>query len=182
MVYIMEFYVDGGCRGNGKPWAIGAAACCLMKRNGNVHASTSRALPRHPVPTNQRAEITAIILALEWALERYDELHSMPDMDIRIFSDSKYAVDCMNTWIYKWVGNGWFNARGCQVANRDLIQEASELDDKVKELGSVTYNWVSRSHNQEADQICNDKLDELENDSENDSDSNYDSDYDSDDY
>ncbi|KAI3328833.1 hypothetical protein F4824DRAFT_506163 [Ustulina deusta] len=56
----MEFYVDGGCRGNGQPGVIGAAANSKWK---------SQHLPRYPTPTNQRAEITAIIIALEWTLE-----------------------------------------------------------------------------------------------------------------
>jgi ribonuclease HI len=34
-----------------------------------------------------------------------------------IFSDSRYAVNCMNKWVYKWASNGWTNARGDEVAN-----------------------------------------------------------------
>jgi len=48
---------------------------------------------------------------------------------------------------------------GYEVANRDLIQLASDLDDRVKELGSVRYIWVPRSENMEADQACNEALD-----------------------
>ncbi|KAI0517763.1 ribonuclease H-like domain-containing protein [Xylaria bambusicola] len=162
MVYVMEFYVDGGCRGNGQPWAIGAAACVLKTRSGlSFHRTVE--LSQYPnLPTNQRAEIAAIIVALKWALEKYQELDSSPRLDIRIHSDSRYAIGCMNEWIFKWVRNGWMNAAGNEVANRDLIEKASDLDDDVKELGSVEYIWVPRSQNEEADEACNDKLDELE--------------------
>ncbi|KAI0423694.1 ribonuclease H-like domain-containing protein [Xylaria sp. FL1042] len=162
MVYVMEFYVDGGCRGNGRPWAVGAAACVLKTRSGSSISQTLR-LPRdEDIPTNQRAEITAIIMALEWALEKYEELNSYPRLVLRIHSDSRYAIGCMDNWIYKWARNGWQNAAGYEVANRDLIEKASDLDDKVKELGSVDYIWVPRSENEEADELCNDMLDELE--------------------
>ncbi|GAW24953.1 hypothetical protein ANO14919_145490 [Xylariales sp. No.14919] len=163
MVYVMEFYVDGGCRGNGTPWAIGAAACVLRTRSSlSFHRTQELSSFYSEVPTSQRAEITAIIMALEWALEKYDELHSSPRLVVRINSDSKYAVGCMDTWIYKWSRNGWRNAAGYEVANRDLIEQASDLDDRVKELGSVDYKWIPRSENEEADELCDEALDEQE--------------------
>ncbi|KAI0444635.1 ribonuclease H-like domain-containing protein [Xylaria telfairii] len=162
MVYVMEFYVDGGCRGNGYQWATGAAACCLMRKGHRFYSHKSVHLPRYPTPTNQRAEITAIILALQWALERFEELDLSPRLDVRIHSDSKYAIGCMTTWVYKWASNGWQNSSGYDVANRDLIEQASDLDDEVKRLGSVTYEWVPREDNQLADRLCNDELDEQE--------------------
>ncbi|KAI0455566.1 ribonuclease H-like domain-containing protein [Xylaria acuta] len=162
MVYVMEFYVDGGCRRNGYSEAMGAAACCLMQRGHGSYFHKSVHLPQDPTPTNQRAEITAIILALRWALEKYEELHSNPSLDVRIYSDSRYAIGCMNTWIDKWVRNGWVNSSGNEVANRDLIEQASDLEEEVMELGSVSYRWIPRSDNQLADRHCNEELDEQE--------------------
>ena len=97
----MRIYTDGGCRRNGQPGAIGAAAAVFQLKWGRQKAWT-RVLPDYPRPTNQRAEITAIILALELALERYRNLDSYPWLDVKIYSDSKYAVNCMNEWIHKW--------------------------------------------------------------------------------
>lgn len=158
----MEFYVDGGCRGNGQDWAIDAAACCMMKGINRGYSYKSEQLPRYPTPTNQRAEITAIIMTLEWALDHYDELHSDPRIVVRIYTDSRYAVGCMKTWIYKWAQNGWVNSAGNEVANRDLIERASDLDDRVTDLGSVSYIWVPRSENKDADRHCNEELNETE--------------------
>ncbi|RYP59774.1 hypothetical protein DL770_010138 [Monosporascus sp. CRB-9-2] len=163
MVYLMKFYVDGGCRGNGQPGSIGAAAAVLTTRGTLIHYKTTH-LPRNSLlglrPTNQRAEITAIILALEWALEKYQELDSDPYLMVKIHSDSRYAIGCMTQWIYKWANNGWVNSSGYDVANRDLIQQASELDDRVKELGEVEYIWIPREQNRAADEYCNEALDE----------------------
>lgn len=69
-----------------------------------------------------------------------------------IHSDSRYAIGCMNQWIYKWCRNAWVNAAGLEVANRDSIQFASDLDDRVKELGDVEYVWVLREENEFADE------------------------------
>lgn len=163
MVYRMDFKVDGGCRGNGQPEAIGAAACCLEIDYGKRYRSkTCRLDDDYTAPTSQRAEITAIILALEWALERYDELEGYPRLEVNIRSDSRYAVDCMTNWIYTWVRNGWTNSRGFEVANRDLIERASDLDDRVSELGSINYIWIPRSENADADALCQQELDEQE--------------------
>jgi ribonuclease HI len=162
MVYIMRFYVDGGCRGNGSASSIGAAAA-VMKKRFNGSEIWTRELPSdwNDPPTNQQAEITAIIVALQVALEKYRKLDGNPRVDLEIFSDSKYAIGCMTNWIYKWSRNGWMNAAGNPVANQDLIREASDLDDDLRELGSVTYTWIPRSENQEADKACNDVLDQM---------------------
>lgn len=161
MPYRMVFNVDGGCRRNGRSDSIGAAACCFQRPYGNRYTYKTRVLDDYPVPpTNQRAEITAIIMALEWALERFDELDGYPSLRVTIKSDSRYAVECMSNWIYTWVQNGWLNSRGREVVNRDLIERASDLDDRVKELGNVEYIWVPREDNVDADERCQEVLDE----------------------
>jgi ribonuclease HI len=160
MVYFMEVYVDGGCRGNGQPGSIGAAAAVFRTKYGKRKTWT-RELPRYPTATNQRAEITAIMLALELVLEKYNELDSYPRLKVKLYSDSRYAIGCMTEWIYKWTQNGWKNAAGYEVANRDLIEEASDLDDRVKRLGDIEYIWIPRSENQEADEACNDAMDDM---------------------
>lgn len=99
-------------------------------------------------------------MALEWALQRYKTLHSNPKLRITIKSDSRYAIRCMTKWIYKWSRNGWRNARGFEVSNRDLIERVSRLDDLVRDLGSVRYVWIPREENKVADELCNQRLDE----------------------
>jgi ribonuclease HI len=157
----MEIYVDGGCRRNGNRSAIGAAAAVRMTRSGK-HFHRKSYLPAWKRPTNQRAEISAIILGLKMALDTNEEMvANNVQLDVTIFSDSKYAVDCMNEWIYKWANNGWINSRGDDVANKDLIQEASKLDDDLRDLGNVEYVWISRSENELADKYCNKAMDEM---------------------
>lgn len=105
-------------------------------------------------------------MALEIALSRYDDLHSSPRLHLTIYSDSQYAVKCMNEWIHKWSGKGWMNAKGNEVVNKELIRKASKLDDRVRELGSVKYEWIPRGRNQVADRACGKELDEMAGESE----------------
>jgi ribonuclease HI len=158
----MKIYVDGGCRRNGFSNAIAAASAVRKTRWGGKYWYKTRRLYAYRKVSNQRAELTAIILGLEMALEKFDDLDSNPNLDVTIYSDSRYAVDCMTDFIYKWTRNGWINSRGEEVANRDLIEEASDLDDRLAQLGTVTYSWIPRSENSLADRHCNEELDAME--------------------
>lgn len=161
MVYIMKIYVDGGCRANGQPGSIGAAAAAFKSASGVFHGETKEELPSFPAPTNQRAEITSIILGLRMALDKYDHLYSEPRLDVTIYSDSTYAVNCMEKWIYKWISNGWLNRKGIEVANRDLLEKAAVLDGRLKEKGDVQYVWIPREVNHYVDKLCNDLMDTI---------------------
>ncbi|KAB8264139.1 ribonuclease H-like domain-containing protein [Aspergillus pseudonomiae] len=153
----MEIYTDSSCRGNGQPGAIGAAAAVLKNGNGEYNTKTE-SLPPHPPPTKLRAEITAIILALKLALERYDELATRPQLKVTIYSDSTYAFGCMTKCIHKWADNGWTNAASGDVVNRDLLEEAFDLDKRLKEVGEVEYVWSLREKDQLADRLCNENM------------------------
>lgn len=160
MVYVMKMYVDGGCRRNGQPDAIGAAAA-VNKLKWGRQKSWSQKLPNFPTPTNQRAEITAIILALSKALERYTNLIMNPKLRLTVYSDSDYAVKCMNLWVHKWSQNGWITTAGSSVANQDLIRYALVLEEELKEKGSVKYVHIPRGENQDADSLCNREMDDI---------------------
>lgn len=163
MPYTMRMHVDGGCRRNGQASALGAAAALIIHRNGAT-TTRKRALPSSPLPTNQRAELTAIVLALELAYQKSLQLANAPYMKVTIVTDSKYAYGCMTDWSFKWRRNGWRNSAGRPVANQDLVKKAIELQEQVEMagLGKVKFEWVPRKWNFDADEAVNDKLDELE--------------------
>ncbi|KAI4180689.1 MAG: hypothetical protein L6R41_007073 [Letrouitia leprolyta] len=155
----MRMSVDGACRRNGYQGAIAAAAVIIHHRRGGYQTWTRR-LPEYPQPTNQAAELTAIILALERAMDFYNQSDKSPYMRVTIITDSKYAYGCMKEWCNKWVNNGWVNSAGREVANRDLIQEALDLQAEIEQDGNVEYEWVPRAQNEEADRAVNDALDD----------------------
>ena len=157
----MEFYVDGGCRGNGHPGAIGAAAAVRRFRNGAEHVRTRQLETYCYNATNQRAEILAIILALEWAMEVYESLDNSPRIHVTIHSDSRYAVNCMNQWLATWSNNGWTTSVGKSVASQDILQEVIDAENRLLDVGDVVYSWVPRDQVHRADMFCNEELDDM---------------------
>lgn len=100
----------------------------------------------------------AIILALELAQQKYQGLENKPRVELAIFSESRYAIFCMNEWIYKWQDRGWKNAHGDLVANYDVIKLAFELHSQVaNQLGKISYEW--QGSNSRAGKICHADLD-----------------------
>lgn len=66
--------------------------------------------------TNNRAELQAIILALE---------NTSGDLTIR--SDSNYSIKSLTTWLPKWKKNDFKTSNSQPVKNLDLINRASDL-------------------------------------------------------
>lgn len=102
MVYKMIFYIDGGCENNGYRNSHGSAAACLRFRSGSSKKfSTYLPFGAIPPPTSQRAELTAVILALQAVLDRNSRLRTAPRLDVTIHADSKYTIGCLTTWLKK---------------------------------------------------------------------------------
>lgn len=161
MPYIMDLYADGVCRRNSEAGPIAAAAVVMTNKYGHSTTWTHR-LPSTPTPTSQRAQLCAIILALERAQTKAQQMRSGPNMDIIIITSSKYAVGCMTQWCWKWMRNGFRNQRGREISNRDLIEKALVLEGEVLGAGTVEWRWVPRAQNGEAEDVVNGVLDEME--------------------
>ncbi|KAJ1025760.1 hypothetical protein NDA18_004096 [Ustilago nuda] len=111
-------YVDGSCLHNGK-FSARAGYGVYFPDSSLSHLSESRRLPGPPKQqTNNRAELTGIIRAIQLC----------PDNDSRleIYSDSKYSMSCVNDWIHNWKKNGWKTQMGKEVENKDLIVKLDE--------------------------------------------------------
>lgn len=71
--------------------------------------------------TNNRAELTAILRALELT-NGYE--------DICICSDSKYSISCLTIWWNNWKKNGFRTANKKPVLNQDLLILIKDILDK----------------------------------------------------
>lgn len=99
--------------------------------------------------TNQRAELTAISRALDIAPRH---------RQVTIYTDSKYAIDCVTNWYVKWKANGWLNAKGKPVENQDLIKGVREYIEEREMLGVGTwFVWV-KGHASDEGNIAADRL------------------------
>lgn len=100
--------------------------------------------------TNQRAELTAILRALEIAPRH---------RDVTIFTDSQYAINCVTQWFINWRRNNWMTSSQKPVENRDLVESILEKIEEREGLKVKTlFEWVKgHNHdtwNEEADRLA----------------------------
>ena len=133
----VEIFTDGACSGNPGPGGWGALLRCrgTEKELSGFEKET----------TNNRMELTAVINALA-ALKK--------SCDISLYTDSKYVMDGVTSWLPKWKQNGWKTSnKKSPVKNVDLWQRLDELT----ALHEIRWIWV-KGHAGHAE---NERVDEL---------------------
>lgn len=105
----VKIYTDGSSY-NGE----GGYGVKIIYQNGNERElfGTVPLGKSGETPTNQRAELYAILISLK-AIQT----------DCVIYTDSMYSISCLTSWIHNWIANDWKNSKGQRVANQDLISE-----------------------------------------------------------
>ena len=127
----VQIHIDGAARGNPGP----AAFAFIIRRDGQQPEEHKETMGTQ---TNNYAEYTALVKALERAAERGDrELH--------IYSDSELLVKQMN---------GEYKVKNPDL--KEMYDEASALRRKFK---SVKLEHIPRARNSDADRLCNEALD-----------------------
>lgn len=150
-----EVYTDGSSMGNGKKnsaagigvfFGLGDPRCVeetsyyvgSLSKHGSLtrqiqYRNLSEQLHNGP-QTNQRAELTAILRALQ---------SLGANEGVRIFSDSKYSISCVCDWYKKWQTSNWTTSAGKEVMNKDLIQPIRRLIEQREKRGVKTeFVWV----------------------------------------
>ncbi|KAI1088506.1 ribonuclease H-like protein [Rostrohypoxylon terebratum] len=162
MAFRFEFFVNSSFRRNGHGNVVAAAAACMMAPDRRSFYSRSHILEIDDRrATSMRAQLQAVILALDWALDTCDRLNGNPRVDITIYSDSEYAIRCMGGRADSGIRSRMRNALGMPRRNADLIEEASHLANIARDMGRVTFVHIPREVNTYADSICNETLDEF---------------------
>jgi ribonuclease HI len=100
--------------------------------------------------TNQRAELTAILRALDIAPRH---------RDVTIVTDSRYAIDSVTVWFIKWRRNNWMTTDGKPVENKDLVESILIKIEERNLLNVKTlFEWVKGHNrdpgNEEADRLA----------------------------
>lgn len=130
----VTIYTDGGARGNPGPAAAG-----IVIIDGDTHAEHKAYLGERQ--TNNWAEYEAVILALGKALEMG---LIRRDLDFRL--DSQLVVEQLK-------GN-W------KIKEPELKKQAQRVRDLLKDFGAVTFTYIPREENKDADRLVNEALDE----------------------
>jgi ribonuclease HI len=128
----LVIYTDGAARGNPGP----AAFAFLIKRDGHTLAQHNGCLGEQ---TNNQAEYTALVRALEEAARRPDARR------LTIKTDSELMVKQMR---------GEYRVKDAGLLT--LYQEAKKFQQRFEH---VAFQHIPRSQNSEADRLCNEALD-----------------------
>lgn len=133
--YLIRVFFDGLCQ----PVNPGGIACYgyLIRKDGKlVHQDYGVAgQPFSKDATNNVAEYTALIKALEWLLE------NSTNEPVRIISDSELVVRQLK---------GEYKVKSKRIV--PLFRKASSLKDS---FANIEITWVPREENKEADALTN---------------------------
>ncbi len=136
----IQMYTDGSCHGNPGPGGWGA----ILKWEGRERELSGGA----DATTNNQMELMAVIEGLKALRE---------SCDVEVFTDSKYVMDGMKSWIHGWKKRGWKTANKQPVKNIEYWQS---LDREVARH-TVTWTWVKghsgHPENERADLLANEQ-------------------------
>lgn len=124
---VKTFYTDGACSGNPGPGGFGVIEIneCQIRKRDQWGNWTTNFIENHieyiyneqcEQTTNNREELKAILHVFKLAA-------ADPDNKYVIYSDSAYAVNMINSWIWTWSKNNWKNSKKQIVENIDLVKE-----------------------------------------------------------
>jgi ribonuclease HI len=137
----IKIFVDGGSRGNPGPSAIG-----FVVKNKTEKILTKRG-KYIGVTTNNVAEYTAVVEALNWLRQNY-QITKLTKCQITIYLDSQLVVNQLN---------GYFKVKDAKL--RNLIIKVRHLEAEIKK--PISYHFISRNLNKQADLLLNRVLDQL---------------------
>lgn len=132
---MLEVFCDGGSRGNPGPSAYGF----VVYKEGKVLKEGFGYLG---IETNNFAEYTALIKALEWLAKVY------PRIDVKIMMDSQLVVSQLS---------GTYKVKNPKI--RDLVFKVRQLEPN---FSRIDYMHIIREKNRYADSLVNRALDNRE--------------------
>jgi len=99
--------------------------------------------------TNQRAELTGILRALQIVKKT---------QHLEIITDSSYSINCATVWYKGWTKNGWKTSTKGEVLNKDLVTDIRKLIDARDAAGVTTeFTWI-KGHDNDPGNEAADKL------------------------
>ena len=127
-----HIFTDGACTNNGRKTANAAWGYIVVAGKGyQILDKGSGSIPKSQQQTNQRAELTALLMGLE-AASKYPG-------SIKIWSDSQYSINCASVWGPSWRKKSW-TKQGGPIQHLDLVKQ---LVEKTMLMGNrLEYKWL----------------------------------------
>ena len=119
----MIIYTDGSALSNGSEDNSGGFGIVVL--DDDEHLITTISSRTNTTTTNNREEMKAIL----YTLKLFGEPKAFKLLPT-VYSDSAYAVNTFNTWMYDWVRRGWQKSDGTAPENLDLVKRYYELTQK----------------------------------------------------
>ncbi|XP_022088475.1 ribonuclease H1-like isoform X2 [Acanthaster planci] len=135
-------YTDGACESNGRRGA--RAGVGVYWGDNNPYNTSERLQGRQ---TNQRAEITAAIRALQTAKARNIK-------ELTLYTDSKYTINAMGDWIHRWKVNGWKTVGNKDVVNKEELETLDSLCQQVNVDWKYVPGHTNIKGNEAADSLA----------------------------
>ncbi|XP_061213611.1 ribonuclease H1 isoform X3 [Neopsephotus bourkii] len=135
-------YTDGCCSGNGRSRARAGIGVYW----GPGHPlNTSERLPGRQ--TNQRAEIHAACKAIEQAKGQNIK-------KLIIYTDSKFTINGITSWVDNWKTNGWRTSSGGSVINKEDFERLANLSKDIEIQWMHIPGHAGFQGNEEADRLA----------------------------
>lgn len=140
MLVIIHCYTDGSCKKNGKTGATGGYGVVVVE-DGKIIRQYQKFSDN---TTNNREELKAII----WATLHYPKCV--------IHSDSQYAINVFQKWMYGWERNNWIKSDNKVPENLDLIKAYYQLvaSNEYQILFEYVKGHNGDSYNEMADKLA----------------------------
>ncbi len=127
----ISVFTDGSSINNGKSNAKGGYGVWFS--NNDIRNVSEHLL--EDSPTNNKAELQAIITALQILIKE-----DSTKKNIFIYSDSNYCIQAITKWSKNWIKNNWQTKNNTPVTNKNRIILALELYVKFSSIQFIHVN------------------------------------------
>ncbi|MDP2089674.1 MAG: ribonuclease HI [Flavobacteriaceae bacterium] len=128
----VHIYTDGACSGNPGPGGYGIVMEWIGKLYKKEFSEGFR------LTTNNRMELLAVIVALEQL--------KTADLEVEVFSDSKYVVEAVEKkWIFDWERKGFKGKKNPDLWKRFLM---------VYRKHTIKFSWIKGHNNHAQNERC----------------------------
>jgi ribonuclease HI len=143
-------YTDGSCVNNGQPGAISGIGIHFSEFNKYKLNDISKKLTLNgEIATNNHAELSAIDEAIKILIK-----NKLVDKNIKIYTDSKYSMNCVLKWYEKWVIKN-------KIENRKNIELIESIYNNIQGKNIELLYIKAHSNNNDDHSIGNKIADEL---------------------